>query len=156
MSTYTADHTIAAGPEQVLEVLTDPRSIARWAPFGFEVDGLRADRLHRGATARVSGRLAGCPVDFDIEVQEASSERLALTASGPVGLDVTYRLKPRGPATQVEAAVSVARGRGLVGLALARATEAMLAAGVLHSAVGRIADELEAPLVDELEAPLAA
>jgi hypothetical protein len=146
MSTYTADHTIVAEPEAILEALTDPCSIARWSPFEFEVDGLDSDRLHRGATARISGRLAGCPVDFDVEVQEANAERLALTAIGPVGLDVIYRLRPRGDGTQVEAAVSVERGRGLVGLALARATEAMLAAGALHAAVGRIADELEAPL----------
>jgi uncharacterized protein YndB with AHSA1/START domain len=146
MSTYTADHTIVAEPEAVLEALTDPRAIARWSPVGFEVDGLESERLHRGTTARISARLAGCPVDFDVEVREASRERLALTATGPVGLDVTYRLRSRGGATRVEAAVSVERGRGLVGLALARATEAMLAAGVLHAAVGRIADELEAPL----------
>jgi uncharacterized protein YndB with AHSA1/START domain len=146
MSTYTADHTIVAEPEAVLDALTDPRAIARWSPFGFDVDGLDSERLRPGVTARVSGRLAGCPVGFDVEVQEASRERLALTAVGPVGLDVTYLLRPRGDATRVQAAVSVARGRGLVGLALARATEAMLAAGVLHAAVGRIAEDIEAPL----------
>ncbi|MCW3064007.1 MAG: hypothetical protein JWN32_1179 [Solirubrobacterales bacterium] len=146
MSTYTADHTIVAEPEAVLDALTDPRSIARWSPVDFQVDGLDSERLRRGATARISGRLAGCPVDFDVEVREVTPERLVLSAIGPVGLDVIYRLRPRGAGTQVEAAVSVERGRGLVGLALARATEAMLAAGVLHAAVGRIADELEAPL----------
>jgi carbon monoxide dehydrogenase subunit G len=157
MTTYTAAHTIEAEPDAVLEALTDPRAIARWSPVGFEVDGLRAERLHRGATARVSGRLAGCAVDFDVEVQEASQDRLALTAFGPIDLDVTYHLQPAGRATRVQAAVSVARGRGLVGLALARATQAMLAAGVLHSAVGRIADEVEeVALAAEAGLPLAA
>jgi hypothetical protein len=146
MSTYTADHTIVAEPEAIIDALTDPRAIARWSPVGFEVGGLDSGRLHRGATARVTGRLAGCPVDFDVEVHEASRERLTLTAVGPVGLDVSYRLRPGDGATRVEAAVSVARGRGLVGLALARATEAILATGMLHAAVGRIADELEAPI----------
>jgi uncharacterized protein YndB with AHSA1/START domain len=146
MSTYTTDHTISAEPDAVLEALTDPQAIACWSPVGFDFEGLRAKRLQTGATARVCGRLAGRPVEFDVEVHEASRERLTLTASGPVGLDVSYRLRPDGRATRVEAAVSVARGRGLVGIALARATEAMLAAGALRAAVGRIAAELEAPI----------
>jgi carbon monoxide dehydrogenase subunit G len=142
MPTYTTDHTIAAEPEAVLEFLTDPRAIARWSPVDFDVE--HSAPLCSGATTKVCGRLAGCPVEFDVEVHEASRERLALTATGPVGLDVSYRLQSSGCATRVEAAVSVARGRGLVGLALARATEAMLAAGALRAAVGRIATELEA------------
>src|SRR6266567_6823732 len=142
MSTYTTDHTISAEPDAVLEALTDPRAIACWSPVDFEVDGLRSRRLQTGATARVSGRLAGREVGFDVEVHEANCERVMLTASGPVGLDVSYRLRPDGRATRVEAAVSVARGRGLVGLALATATEAMLAAGALRAAVDRIASEL--------------
>ena len=145
MATYTSDHTIAAAPEAVLQALTDPRAIARWAPVDFEVGGLRSERLQRGATAHVAGRLAGCAVEFDVEVHEASSERLALTAIGPVEFDVTYRLRAGEGATRLQAAVSVERGRGIIGLALARATEAMLRAGVLHAAVGRIAQTLEAP-----------
>ena len=71
MKTWTATTTVDAAPEAVLDVLTDPDAIARWAPLPFDVDDLDTPRLMAGSTARVSGRLAGRRVGFVVEVHEA-------------------------------------------------------------------------------------
>jgi uncharacterized protein YndB with AHSA1/START domain len=71
MRTWTATTTTAARPEDVLDVLTDPEACARWAPLPFDVDELDGRRLAAGSRARVSGRLAGRRVGFDVEVHEA-------------------------------------------------------------------------------------
>ena len=78
MRTWTATTTTAAGPEAVLDVLTDPDAAARWAPVPFDVDDLDGERLLAGSRARVSGRLAGRRVGFDVEVHEADENGLAL------------------------------------------------------------------------------
>jgi hypothetical protein len=142
MKTWTASTTIAGRPEAVLDVLTDPAACERWAPVAFEVETLDADRLVAGARARVSGRLAGKRVSFDVEVHEAGDGRLQLTAAGPVDLDVLYALKAAPAGSEVTASVAV-RGRGLTGRLLAQATDALLAGGALHHAVARIAREVE-------------
>jgi hypothetical protein len=142
MRTWTATTTAEAGPEAVLEVLTDPGAAARWAPVPFDVDDLDGERLLAGSRARVSGKLAGRRVGFDIEVHEADESRLALSASGPVAFDVDYRLEPADSGrSEVRASVSVRSGGGLTGRLLAEATGALLTAGALQAALGRIARE---------------
>src|SRR3712207_2885792 len=94
MRTWTATTTVEARPEVVLDVLTDPDAVARWAPVPFEVSGLRGKRLKAGSRARVSGRLAGREVGFDVDVHAAARDRLELTAAGPIGFDVRYDLAP--------------------------------------------------------------
>ena len=140
MSTWTATATSTAAPHAVLGVLTDPAACRRWAPVAFELDGGQAP-LRTGSRTRVSGRLAGRPVGFDVEVRAADVRRLELTASGPVGLDVLYDLAPVDGGTEVRASVSVRPGGGLSGRVLAHATTALLAAGALPTAVSRIAAE---------------
>jgi Polyketide cyclase / dehydrase and lipid transport len=142
MRTWTATTTAEAGPDAVLEVLTDPGAAARWAPVPFDVDDLDGERLLTGSRARVSGRLAGRRVGFDIEVHEADETGLALSASGPVAFDVDYRLEPADSGrSEVRASVSVRSGGGLTGRLLAEATGALLTAGALQAALGRIARE---------------
>jgi hypothetical protein len=145
MRTWTATTTIAGRPEAVLEVLTDPAACERWAPIAFEVEALDSDRLSAGSRARVSGRLAGKRVEFDVEVHEAGDGRLQLTAAGPVDLDVLYALKSAPSGSEVTASIAV-RGRGLTGRLLAQATDALLAGGALHHAIDRIAREVETAL----------
>ena len=98
MRTWTATTTIEARPEAVLDVLTDPEACARWAPIPFDVEDLRTPRLRCGSRARVSGRLAGKRVGFDVEVHEAIDGRLRLSADGPVGFDVALRPRARADA----------------------------------------------------------
>ena len=91
MKTWTTETWVAGAPEQVLELLTAPDAIARWAPIPFDLLDLDGDRLGAGTRARVSGR-------------------------------------------------------GLLGGILARAFEAVLAAGALRASVARIGRELEPAL----------
>ncbi|WP_445147721.1 hypothetical protein [Baekduia sp. Peel2402] len=143
MSTWTEQLTAQAAPAAVLDVLTDPGACERWAPVPFETDD-RGMRLRTGSRTRVEGRLAGRRVGFDVEVISADEEGLALRASGPIDLDVVYRLRPLscGRASEVSASVAV-RGDGLTGRVLAQATGALLGAGALRTAVARIAREAE-------------
>ena len=141
MRTYTATTTSTAGPAAVLAVLTDPDAVARWAPVDFYVDDLTHPRLSEGSRARVSGRLAGQRVGFDVEVHAADEHGLALSAHGPVGFDVDYRVAPTHTGSQVHASISVRPQRGFIGRLLAEATGALLTAGALEHAVARLVRE---------------
>jgi hypothetical protein len=138
MRTWTATTTTTARPEDVLAVLTDPDAAAEWAPMPFDVDALEGRRLATGSRARVSGRLAGRRVGFDLAVHEASDRGLTLAADGPVGFDVAYELAPVEGGSEVRASVSVRPSGGIVGRLLAEATSALLSAGALEAAVSRI------------------
>jgi uncharacterized protein YndB with AHSA1/START domain len=144
MRTYTATMTSAARPEAVLDILTDPHAVARWAPVAFYVDALTHPRLSEGSRARVSGRLAGQEVGFDVQVHHADSGGLALSAEGPVALDVSYEMRPAGGGSEVSASIAVRPRRGLRARLLAEATAAVLASGALQLALGRIAAEAAA------------
>ena len=141
MRTWTATATTAARPEDVLDVLCDPDAAARWAPLPFEVEELDGRRLESGSRARVSGRLAGRRVGFDLEVHEASGHGLTLAADGPVGFDVDYRLSSVEGGSEVHASVSVRPSGGIVGRLLAEATSALLSAGALEAALSRVTRE---------------
>ncbi len=140
MKTWTATAVAEAHPAAVLHVLTDPDACARWAPVPFDVED-DTRRLATGSRARISGRLAGQRVGFDVEVRQADEHGLALSADGPVGFDVDYRLAPHDDGAQVLASVSVRPRRGLVGRLLAEATGALLAAGALDQALARLTRE---------------
>jgi hypothetical protein len=144
MRTYTATTTATARPEAVLDILTDPDAIAAWAPVPFSVDDLSHPRLAPGSRARVSGRLAGQLIGFDVEVHQADAAGLALSAHGPVALDVAYSLRESAVGSEVSASVAVLPRRGLRARLLAEATAAMLASGALQLALGRIAAEAAA------------
>jgi hypothetical protein len=138
MRTYTATTTSTARPEAVLDVLTDPDAVARWAPVEFFVDELTHPRLASGSRARVSGRLAGQEIGFEVEVHQADSAGLALSATGPVALDVAYELRESAAGSEVSASIAVLPRRGLRARLLAEATAAVLAGGALQHALGRI------------------
>ena len=67
-STWTATARSQAAPEDVLAALIDPDAIARWAPVAFEIED-DSSRLRPGTRTRVSGKLGGVRVGFDVEVQ---------------------------------------------------------------------------------------
>jgi uncharacterized protein YndB with AHSA1/START domain len=141
MKTWTASTTIDARPDAVLAVLTDPEACARWAPLPFDIEDLDTPRLVSGTRARVSGRLAGRRVEFEIEVHEAEAGRLTLAAHGPVGLDVAYDFAATERGSEVKASVSVRSGGGLMGRLMAEATSALLSAGALTHAISRLGRE---------------
>jgi hypothetical protein len=145
MRTWTTQTTVTGLPDEVLALLTEPDAIARWTPVPFELIDLDTDRLAAGSRARVRGHLAGRTLEFDVEVQAADDERLALLATGPISIDVKYALRRAAGGTELRASVSI-RGSGLIGRVLARATDALLAAGALDRAVSRIGRQLEPAL----------
>jgi hypothetical protein len=144
MRTWTAHTTTAARPEAVLDVLTDPEAAARWAPLPFDVEDLDGRRLATGSRARISGKLAGRRVGFDLEVHEASGDGLSLAANGAGGrliFDVDYRLAAVDGGSEVRASVSVRPSGGILGRLLAEATNALLSAGALEAALSRVSRE---------------
>jgi Polyketide cyclase / dehydrase and lipid transport len=145
MANWTATTTTTATPDQILEVLTHPEEIRRWSPVDFELDELDSRRLAAGTRARVTGKLAGVRVGFDVEVHSADEELLELSADGPIGIDVRYELQPAKAGSEVHASVSLRRGGGLTGRLVANATAALLSTGVLDGAAGRIVHAAEIP-----------
>jgi hypothetical protein len=135
---WSARTVICADVDEILQALTDPVAIARWAPVSFEVDGLAGARLRAGSRERVRGSIAGIRAAFDIEVQAADTERLELVADGPVALDVAYSFRDHDGGVLVEAAVAVRRRRGLAAQLLQAAVSALLNAGVLAAALHRL------------------
>ncbi len=142
---------VSADAEQLLEALTDPAAIARWAPVDFEVEGLAGGRLRAGSSERVSGTFAGVTTRFDVDVVRADREGLELTARGPVWLDVAYRFGEDVGCVTIEARVALHRRPGLGAQLLAAAVSALLNAGAL----GRALSQLQASLACELDAELA-
>jgi hypothetical protein len=144
MSTWTTQTTVGGTPEQVLAVLSEPSSCSRWSPIDFELEDFDGDRLRAGTRARVAGRVAGVSVSFEIEVEHASEGRLALTARGPMTLDVEYEAYA-GPAGGVDlwATVTVHGAKSISGRLAAAGTEALLRGGALTLALNRIAAEVD-------------
>src|SRR3954462_12311372 len=105
MATWETRTTVMAGPEDVLEVLTDPCAAQRWSPIGFELEHIEGDRLRSGSHAVLTGRLAGRTVKFEVDVLKASDGQLELHARGPVEMDVRYDAALAGGVTEVTASV---------------------------------------------------
>src|ERR1700722_6260171 len=143
MTQFTATSIVDATPEQVLEVLTDPKEIRSWSPIAFEVDEFGGSRLHCGSVARVSGSLAGRRVGFDVAVHAADADGLELSAVGPISLEARYGLSRVEGGTEVIASIVVRGGSGLTGRLLATAASALLRAGALDLAASRIARAAE-------------
>ena len=76
MDGWTSQALSNATPEQVLEVLTHPGQIRRWSPIEFDAENLDCRPLAAGTRTKVSGRVAGVPVSFDVEVHAADQDRL--------------------------------------------------------------------------------
>lgn len=144
MALYTTTTNANATPDQVLQVLTDPEAIRDWAPIPFEVEQLDGRKLVAGAHAKVRGGIAGMSMGFDIEVHAADEAGLELTAQGPIGIDVRYDVAPADGGSEVTASVSLLGGGGITGRVVKKATEALLSAGALDGAAGRIARVAEA------------
>jgi len=142
MATWSTHMRCHGTPDEVLRLLTEPDAIERWSPIAFELGAFDGERLSAGDRLRVSGSLGGRSVEFTVDVAAAADGRLALTATGPIRIDVEYVASAVGDQSDVRASVGV-MGGGLMGRVLAKATDALLAAGALRAALSRIACELE-------------
>lgn len=140
MANFETTIETSATAQQLMRVLTDPAEIRSWSPVPFELSGLHGGKvLTAGSTARVSGSLAGMSVGFDVTVHAAGEDGLRLTADGPVSFDVDYGLRPSENGSELSASVRLGRPRGLTARLIGKATEALLSAGALDKAAGRIA-----------------
>jgi hypothetical protein len=144
MDRWTSRAQANATPEQLLEVLTHPQQIRRWSPVDFSVDDLESRRLAAGTRTRVTGRLAGVPVSFDVEVHAADTAQLEISAEGPIHLEVRYDLAPADEGAEMTASVRLRSDGGPTGRLVAKAAATLLSAGVLDGATGRIARAAEA------------
>jgi uncharacterized protein YndB with AHSA1/START domain len=138
MAQWTTRTQTNASPEQVLEVLTDPDAIRLWSPIDFEVEDLTGPRLSTGDVTRVTGRVAGFSVGFDVEIHAASADGIELSAQGPIGIDVRYELTPSDGGSEVTATIGLRGGGGITGRLISKATAALLSAGALDGAARSI------------------
>lgn len=145
MGTWNSQIRCPGTPEDVMRLLTEPEAIARWSPIPFELRAFQGERLAEGDQVRVGGSIGGRGVEFLVKVAAASDGCLALTATGPIRIDVEYVASAAGAQSDVRASVGV-HGHGLVGRVLAKATDALLAGGALRAALARLAGELEPAL----------
>jgi hypothetical protein len=147
---WTASANLHSDADAVLRALTDPTSVACWAPVSFEVEGLAGGRLRTGSRERVSGSIAGVKATYDVEVTRADRQRLELVANGPVSLDVAYGLNEHEDGVIVEARVAIRRQRGFTAQVLRAAVAAVLSAGALRTALRRLESSLSGPREVEL------
>jgi hypothetical protein len=124
MAHWTATTTASASPCGLLTVLTHPEEIRGWSPLEFELEDLRGRRLAAGTRTRVTGTVAGVRVSFDVEV-------------------TSYGLAPAPKGAEMSASVRLRQGGSLTGRLVGRAAAALLSAGALDSAAGRIARHAE-------------
>jgi uncharacterized protein YndB with AHSA1/START domain len=143
MAQWTTRTQANASPEQVLEVLTDPDAIRLWSPIDFDVEDLSGPRLSAGDVTRVTGRVAGFNVGFDVEIHAAAEGGIELSADGPIGIDVRYDLMPADGGSEVTATIGLRRGGGITGRLISQATAALLSAGALDGAARSIARAAE-------------
>jgi hypothetical protein len=143
MAQWTTRTQANASPEQLLEVLTDPDAIRLWSPIDFEVEDLVGSRLTAGDVTRVTGRVAGMRVGFDVEIHAADEDGIELTADGPIGIHVRYELAPAAGGSEVTATVGLRRAGGITGRLISQATAALLSAGALDGAARSIARAAE-------------
>ncbi len=139
MAEWTSTARANASADALLEVLTRPDEIRRWSPVAFDLEDQDVCRLASGTRSRVTGKVAGVRVGFDVEVRVAHEAALELSAEGPVGFDVRYQLSDDERGTELNASVSMRPAGGLTGRLVASATAALLSAGALDGATGRIA-----------------
>ncbi len=141
MATWTTQARFNALPEEVLDLLTRPEAIRRWAPVPFEIVDIDSAVLRAGSRARVAGNLGGYQMTFEVEVHEASPHTFGLTASGPIMIDANYDVQPADDGSRVLARVSV-RGKGLRGSLLKGLADTLLRAGALRHSLLRMAREV--------------
>jgi uncharacterized protein YndB with AHSA1/START domain len=129
VSVVTACEIIEAPPEDVWEIISDPRNLPRWNQHIKKVKGVSEDGLKPGSRYTTSLRVVGVPFDVQAEVIEIDPPRYSeIRLTGPLDAvvrtwvrpigkrrsrldhEVTYRVKRIGPAGRV-----IDRGLRLMG-----------------------------------------
>ena len=139
---FVADEHIAATPQRILEVLSDPDAVKRWFPLPFDFDD-DVGSLRPGGSYGVHGRLAGRSLHARLQVLEGDERHIAVRLTGPVVLDLSAELTGGASGTAARILASVHSGGGLSGKLLTPAAAALLRAGALERSVAAIRAEAE-------------
>jgi uncharacterized protein YndB with AHSA1/START domain len=116
VSVVRASEIVEASPEEVWEVIADPRNLPRWNQHIKRVKGVPEDGLKKGSRYTTSLRVVGVPFDVHAEVVKMDPPRYAeIRLTGPLEAvvrtwvhpagkrrsrlehEVTYRVKRIGP-----------------------------------------------------------
>jgi uncharacterized protein YndB with AHSA1/START domain len=120
VSVVRASEIVEATPEEVWEVIADPRNLPRWNQHINKVKGVPEDGLKPGSRYTTSLRIVGVPFDVHAEVRKIEPPRYAeIRLTGPLEAvvrtwvrsagkrrsrlehEVTYRVKRIGPAGRI-------------------------------------------------------
>lgn len=97
MSVVRASEIVEASPEEVWEVIVDPRNLPRWNQHIKKVEGVSEDGLKPGSRYTTSLRVVGVPFDVQAEVLKIDPPRYAeIRLTGPLEAVVRTWVRPAG------------------------------------------------------------
>lgn len=134
VSTVRSHEVIDASPEEVWEVVADPRNLPRWNRRIQEVIGAPKNGLLEGSAYDTVIRLVGVSTTVHAEVVKVDPLRSSeVRLSGPLDAVVRTRLRPVGERrTVLEHVVTYRLKGGPVGELLARALRSLGAGAILR------------------------
>jgi uncharacterized membrane protein len=117
---------VDATPEEVWEVVADPRNLPRWSRYVRSVDGVPEDGLRTGSTYWTDIGAMGVDVRVKADVEEIDPPRFArVRLSGPVDAVVRTWIRPVGTRrSRLEHEVDYRLRGGPFGAAIARVLKA--------------------------------
>jgi uncharacterized protein YndB with AHSA1/START domain len=97
VSVVRASEIVEASPQEVWEVIADPRNLPRWNQHIKKVKGVPEDGLNQGSRYTTSLRVVGVPFDVHAEVVKMDPPRYAeIRLTGPLEAVVRTWVRPAG------------------------------------------------------------
>lgn len=97
MRVVRAAEMVEAPPQEVWEIISDPRNLPRWNSHIKRVQGVPEDGLKPGSRYTTSLRIVGVPFDVEAEVLEIDPPRYAeIRLTGPLDAVVRTWVRPVG------------------------------------------------------------
>jgi uncharacterized protein YndB with AHSA1/START domain len=92
-----ASEIVDAPPEEVWEIISDPRNLPRWNSHIKKVIGVPGDGLKPGSRYTTSLRIVGVPFDVEAQVLEIDPPKYAeIRLTGPLDAVVRTWVRPVG------------------------------------------------------------
>jgi uncharacterized protein YndB with AHSA1/START domain len=92
-----ASEIVDAPPEEVWEIISDPRNLPRWDPRIKKVSGVPEDGLKPGSRYTTSLKIVGVPFDVEAQIVEIDPPKHAeVHLTGPVDAVVRTWIRPVG------------------------------------------------------------
>lgn len=97
MKVVRASEIIDAPPEEVWEIIADPRNLPRWNSHIKKVTGVPEDGLKPGSRYTASLRIVGVPFDVEAQVVEIDPPKFSeIRLTGPIDAVVRTWVRPVG------------------------------------------------------------